>query len=99
MAKKVSEITTADIASYCRIDEGGVVEFTQLEALLEAAKSYVRNYTGLTDKEIDDYSDIVAVVFILCAEWYDTRMYNINERTTANPTVTTILDMHAVNLL
>lgn len=97
--KKVSELTAADIAAYCRVDECGAAEFSELNALLEGAKSYVKNYTGLNDKELDDYADIVVVIFILCAEWYDNRVVNIKERTTVNPTVTTILDMHSRNLL
>ena len=47
---KVSELTVADIADYLRIMPGDLDE-TEKKAMagfLEAAKSYVMSYTGLT---------------------------------------------------
>ena len=58
---KVSELTVADIADYLRIMPGDLDETEKktMEGFLEAAKSYVMSYTGLTEAEVDTYPDIV----------------------------------------
>lgn len=48
---KVSEITVSNVADYLRLNTG---EYTEAEmmALLNAAKSFIRSYTGLQDNVI-----------------------------------------------
>ena len=68
---KVSELTVADIADYLRIMPGDLDE-TEKKAMagfLEAAKSYVMSYTGLTEAEVDTYPDIVPAVCCLAGDF------------------------------
>ena len=91
MITKVSEITTKDIAEFIRLDEVGSAEETQLQTFLTVAKNYVANYTALAD--LDEYADLVVVIFILCQDMYDNRSLYI-DKNNPNKVVQTILDMH-----
>lgn len=106
---KVSEITVQDIADYIRLDvyipdESGSDEDIPdedsrlLAKLLDIAKQFISNYTGRTVDELDNYSDFVIVVYILCQDMWDNRTLYV-DNTNLNKVVETILGMHSVNLL
>lgn len=96
MIEKVSEITINDVAEFIRLSELDATEEKQLSIYLAVAKDYIKNYTGLDD--LDEYADLVIVVFILCQDMYDNRSMYVDS-TNANKTVQTILDMHTRNNL
>lgn len=91
MATKVSEITTTDIAEYIRLDEVSDADTKQLETLLLIAKDYITNYTAL--ESLDEYSDLVIVVYIMCQDMWDNRTMYV-DKGNMNKVVQTILDMH-----
>jgi len=94
--KKVSEITNKHIADYLHLVEPTANELKELDVFLNVAKSYIKSYTG--QKDLDIYQDFIIVVYILCQDMYDNRALYL-EKGSINNTVTTILDMHSVNLL
>ena len=96
MVTKVSEITTKDIADFIRLDEVSSSDEIQLSTFLAVAKDYVTNYTGLTD--LDEYTDLVFVVYILCQDMFDNRVMYV-DKNNPNKVVQTILDMHTRNNL
>lgn len=96
MVTKVSEITVQDIADFIHLDEVGDAEKNQLETLLIIAKDYITNYTAL--ENLDEYADLVIVVYILCQDMWDNRTMYI-EKGNVNKVVQTILDMHSRCLL
>ena len=96
MVTKVSEITTQDIADFIRLDEVGNAEEAQLTTFLTVAKVYIKNYTAL--KDLDEYADLVIVVYILCQDMYDNRAL-YTDKSNPNKVVQTILDMHTRNNL
>ena len=51
---KVSEVTPADLAEFLRLDE---CQEDEMQRILDSAKGYIRDYTGLTDEEIDTHAD------------------------------------------
>ena len=91
MVTKVSEITTKDIADFIRLGEVDDADTQQLETLLLIAKDYIINYTALTD--LDEYADLVIVVYILVQDMWDNRTMYI-DKGNPNKVVQTILDMH-----
>ena len=96
MVTKVSEITTKEIADFIRLDEVSSTEEIQLSTFLTVAKDYIKNYTGLED--LDEYADLVIVVYILCQDMYDNRVL-YTDKSNPNKVVQTILDMHTrINL-
>lgn len=96
MVTKVSEITTNDIADFIRLDEVTDADQKQIETLLIIAKDYITNYTALDD--LDEYADLVIVVYILCQDMWDNRTMYI-DKGNMNKVVQTILDMHTRNNL
>ena len=93
---KVSEITGNDVIKYARMDTSG--EDISPEALLSAAKGYVKSYAGLTDEEMDRYEEISIAVLALCSDMYDNRQLHA-ENNKINRVVDSIIGMHSRNIL
>ena len=96
MISKVSEITIKDVADFIRLEEVSADDEKQLSTFLTVAKDYIKNYTGLDD--LDEYADLVIVVYILCQDMYDNRVMYI-DKGNVNKVVQTVLDMHTRNNL
>ncbi len=95
---KVSEITVDDIQYYLRLSEVEDNEKKYFETIKDVSIDYILNYTGLTKEEIDNYSDLVIVVYVLCQDMYDNRSYYV-DKNNVNKVVQSILDMHSRNLI
>ena len=93
---KVSEISLETVKDYLKVEND--IEDGLIDNILTASKSFIRNYTGLTDTELDDKEDISLVVLVLANEMYSNREYTV-DKNTLNPIVVSILNMHSVNLL
>ena len=98
MAQKVSEITAKDVAEYIRLDEVSEDDTKTLGNLIAISKSFIENYTGHAEKELDDYPDFAIVVYILCQDMWDNRTLYV-DNSYLNKVVETILGLHSVNLL
>ena len=97
---RISEITINDLINYCRIDDAGEIEQAELTSMLGFAKSYICNYTGLEECELDEYEDLVIACFMLVADFFDNRNFYIDYKTTvSNKAVDTILNMHCRNFV
>lgn len=95
---KVSDITYEDIADYLRLAEIDNDDINTLNNLLNVAKTFIINYTGRTEEELDNYQDFVIVVFVLCQDMWDNRTMYVESKN-LNNVIETILGMHSVNLL
>lgn len=95
---KVSDITKTEVAEYLRLVEVTEADNQTLENLIEISKSYITNYTGHTEEELDEYKDMVIVVFTLCQDMWDNRALYV-DNTNLNRVVENILNMHSKNLL
>ena len=96
---KVSDITAYDIADYLRISEIDASEVNFINATISVAKDYILKYTGIkTEAELDAYTDMVIVVFVLCQDMYDNRALYV-DNSNVNKVVDTILGLHQRNLL
>lgn len=93
---KISEITVEKLKEYMRVDNSDEDIF--IESSLVGAKAYIKNYTGLTNEQIEEKEDFTLVIYVLCSEMYDNRLYTV-EKAIINPIIKSILDMHSVNLL
>lgn len=96
--QKISDITNTDIAEYLRIAEPTENDLAYISTLLVVAKEYILNYTGIKSAELDNYKDIIIVVFILCQDMFDNRAMYVDSEN-PNKVVETILGMHQFNLL
>jgi uncharacterized phage protein (predicted DNA packaging) len=98
MITKVSEITVDNVKDYLRISDISDADKKYIETIINVAKSYIENNTGLKKEELDKYSDLIIVVYVLCQDMYDTRSYYV-DNDKVNKVVQSILDMHSRNLL
>ena len=95
---KISDITYSDIADYIRLSEVSQSEQNYLTTLINISKDYISNYTGIDEGDLDNYTDLIIVVFVLCQDMYDTRTMYV-DNSNLNKVVETILGMHQTNLL
>ena len=96
---KVSEITYTDVANYLRMEEVTTEDISYINTIIEVAKDYILNYTGIKDKEtLDNYEDMVIVIYVLVQDMFDNRALYV-DNSNLNRVVETILGMHQVNLL
>ena len=97
MITKVREITVEDLKSYLRISDGLSEDDKKfLETILNSSINYIKNNTGIDD--MDKYSDLVIVVFVLCQDMYDNRTLYV-DKNNVNKVVSSILGQHDNNLL
>lgn len=95
---KISEITTEKLAKYLHIAELTEDDTSLLTTLLDVAKKYIYNYTGLNAETADSYTDLVIVAYVLVQDMYDNRTMYV-DNSNVNTVVETILGMHQRNLL
>ena len=95
---KISDITYQDIADYIRLSEVSQSDQNYLTTLINISKDYILNYTGIDESNLDNYTDLIIVVFVLCQDMYDTRSMYV-DKSNLNKVVETILGMHQNNLI
>jgi N12 class adenine-specific DNA methylase len=93
---KISEITIVELKNYLHVYH--TEDDNLISAILITSKAFVKNYTGLSNENLNISEDLTMAVFILASELYDNRSYTV-DKTSVNPVIQTILDMHSVNLL
>lgn len=91
---KISKMEPAWVADYCGVsgESGFIWHF------MNAALAYICSYTGLTEEQVDEHSDLVPVFLTLVNEMHTNRDYTV-EKAAENPMVKQILAMHSRNLL
>ena len=95
---KVSEISLETVKDYCGIsddDSDGIIA-----VLKGAAMAFIREYTGMTNEEIDEAEDMEYAYMVLINDMFTNREYNsaqARKSTMLNPCVKTILEMHCKN--
>ncbi len=93
---KISEVTISDLKDYAHVyHEDDDILFV---SILTAVKMYIKNYTGLTDDQLDLKEDLTVAMFVLSNELYDNRTFTV-EGNKVNVVIKSILDMHSINLL
>lgn len=93
---KIGEITISDLKNYLHVYH--TEDDKLLSSILTASKSFVKNYTGLDEANLNISEDLSMAVFILASDLYDNRSYTV-DKASVNPVIQTILSMHSVNLL
>lgn len=95
---KISEITVDDIASFLRLTEVTDDEKNTLNTMLGIAKDFICQYTGIEKTDLDNFQDLIAVVFVLVQNMFDNRCLYV-DNTNLNAYIETTLGLHQRNLL
>ena len=105
---RISEVTIDEVKKYARVD--GTDDDWLMTAILDAAKSYITNQTGLplltetdettgiTTDSADDYEDLTVALFVLTTDMYDQRSMTVDSRN-VNKVVESIIGSHCRTLL
>ena len=94
---RLSEIKMDDVVEFLRLEEGEYSEST-MQAIMAATKSYILDYTGLSEEAADEKVDLWLAYMVLCQDMNDNRSMYV-EKGDVNKVVQSILDMHSINLL
>lgn len=95
-----SDITVKNLADYLKLDYESLAEeeILELAAFLNAAETFIVDYTGLTLSQIDEHESLTVAIYVLVQDMYDNRTYYV-DKNNLNRVVSMILDMHSINLL
>lgn len=95
-----SDITVKNLAEYLKLDYSSLAEeeILELAAFLNAAETFIVDYTGLTLSQIDEHESLTVAIYVLVQDMYDNRTYYV-DKNNLNRVVSMILDMHSINLL
>lgn len=94
---KLSELTVEDATAHTVVspdDPDGVL----FPAYLEAAKSYVLGYTGLSMEAADEKPELAIAALIMFADLVRNKEATVDQGR-ENPALAAFLGMHAVNYL
>lgn len=96
---KLSELDLPLLKEYLRQD--GDEDDRLIQAIIEASKSYVCNYTGQRIDQLEEYEDVAIAVLVLIPEFYDNRTISVNDRLNfrINMMLESLLVRHNVNLI
>lgn len=99
---KLSKIKKSDVIEYLKLEEDMYPDKSaagkNLQAIMDAAYSYILNYTGLTKEEADTHEQFYIAYMALCQDMHDNRSFYV-DKCNVNKVVESILGMHCVNLL
>lgn len=97
---KVSEITLDTLETFLKLnkDELDESELKELDMIKSGAISYVKSYTGYSEKELDNYEEITLAVLVIAQDMYDDRTMLV-DKDKVNLVLNSILGMHQNNLL
>lgn len=93
---KISEVSLSAVKAHCGISGEDSDEL--LKIYMSAAIKIVADYTGLTEKQLDEYPDITVAYLNMVNEMYSQRLV-MTAGTQMNEFQRQILDMHSVNYL
>lgn len=93
---KISEVSLSVVKAHCGISGEDSDEL--LEIYMSAAIKIAADYTGLTEKQLDEYPDITVAYLNMVNEMYSQRLV-MTAGTQMNEFQRQILDMHSVNYL
>ena len=93
----ISEIKKQNVIDFLRLDDGQAQD-KLLTAIMDAARQYIMDYTGLTEDELDEHDDFYVAYMVLVQDMYDDRSYYV-DKTNVNRVVDSILFRHRTNFV
>lgn len=94
---KINDVTVTDLKDYLNImhDEDDAL----IRSILFGTRAYIKNYTGLSTENMDNYDELSITLFVIASEMYDNRLMTVDKISKVNPLVEAMLNLHSINLL
>lgn len=93
---KISEVTANDIKHFLHITDNE--DDALIGNCIEAARSYILDYTALTAEEADNIPNLVYALYCICSDMYNVRDMTV-QSDKINRMAQCILNMHRRNLV
>lgn len=93
---KLSEVTLDRVKAYCGVS--GTDSDGLLELIMDGARAFMLNYTGLTEEQAEEYSDLTLAYLVLVNEMFTNRTYTVDMQS-VNPFAAQIMGLYRMNLL
>lgn len=93
---KISEVSVEDIKRYIHITDNE--DDALIGNCIEAARSYILDYTALTAEEADKIPNLVYALYCICSDMYNVRDMTV-QADKINRMAQCILNMHRRNLV
>lgn len=68
-----STIDYTNVKSYLKIEDDFTLDDNDIKIATKSAKSYVKNYTQLSESELDLYEELIIAVFKIASDFYHNR--------------------------
>lgn len=95
---KINEVNLDYLKEYLKVD--GNEEDTILTSMLEASKNYIKDYTGLSEENLNTIDSLTIAMLTICSDMYENRIYTLTSKTVQlNMIAKSIMDMYSRNLL
>lgn len=98
---KLNSIALEDIKHHLRIDFAE--DDIYLLELLDVAKSYIKNYTGLEDDDIDSVDEFSSIALMIIADLYENKCItgtsSYKTGNSVNKIYESMLNLHCVNFI
>ena len=91
----LSEIKKQNVADFLRLDDASDPLLTPI---MDAARTYIEDYTGLSEDDLDDHEDLYIAFMVLCQDMYDSRAMYV-DKSNVNRVVESILFRHRTNFV
>ena len=98
---KIPELTNSNITAYLKLDDFKDLDKRErqlIEAIKEAAFSYLVDMTGLTAEQVEEKDTLTIAYLSLIQDTYDNRALQI-DKNNMNKTVETIIGMYDFTLI
>lgn len=79
------------LKNYLRIDHD--LDDIELELYLASSKSYIQNYTGLSESEMDEHIEFSIPILMLCSHFYENKSVAVS-KSAIDKIFGNILNMH-----
>ena len=86
-----SQIDLAFLKNYLRIDHD--LDDVELSLYLSASKSYIQNYTGYDEFDMDEHIEFSIPILMLCSHFYENKSIVVS-KSTSDTIFASILNMH-----
>lgn len=91
----LSEIKKQNVADFLKLDDASDPLLTPI---MDAARTYIEDYTGLSEDDLDDHEDLYIAFMVLCQDMYDSRAMYV-DKNNVNRVVESILFRHRTNFV
>lgn len=95
---KICELTEKEVIDYLKEDDLDYNDMRLLHIMMDAAKAYIKNQTGINEEELNAHDDLTVAFLVLVQDMHDNRRLYVDNQN-VNKVVDSIIYQYSENLL